>query len=288
MTQPVGMRRALIPVAQISAAQKQRSTDAVPDVLSTQQLSVCLGQKPVLHGLNLGFAKGRWTCVVGPNGAGKSTLLKALAGLIPYQGQVLLAGQDLRSMALKRRAQQIAWLGHSELGDQGSAGASLGVYDTVMLGRLPWQSWFAPPSEADRAAVTQAMMHTQVWPWRDRTLCSLSGGERQRVLLARALAVQAPVLLMDEPLSNVDAPHQADWVQRVRALTAQGTTVVSVVHELNIALTADAIVMLQAGRLVYSGEVRSAQCDAALEALFDHRIVVRPCDGQRVAVLKGL
>ena len=105
-----------------------------------------------------------------------------------------------------------------------------------MLGRLPHQAWLAAPSAADHAAVEQALRATQAWDWRGRPLSQLSGGERQRVLLARALAVQAQVLLMDEPLANLDPPHQADWLRLVREQVAAGQTVVSVLHEISLAL----------------------------------------------------
>src|SRR5690606_26015767 len=103
-------------------------------------------------------------------------------------------------------------------------------------GRMPHQAWLAPPSEADEAAVQAAMQQTHSWTWRQRRMSQLSGGERQRVLLARVLAVQAPVVLMDEPLAHLDPPHQADWLSIVRGLRNAGVTVVSVLHELNMAL----------------------------------------------------
>jgi iron complex transport system ATP-binding protein len=103
------------------------------------------------------------------------------------------------------------------------------------------------------AAVEQALRATQAWDWRARALGQLSGGERQRVLLARALAVQAHVLLMDEPLANLDPPHQADWLRVVRQLVAQGRTVVSVLHEITFALHADELVILDQGRVLHQG-----------------------------------
>ena len=116
---------------------------------------------------------------------------------------------------------------------------------------------------------------TQAWDWRSRSLGQLSGGERQRVLLARALAVQAQVLLMDEPLANLDPPHQADWLVVVRQLVAAGTTVVSVLHELSMALHADELVIMSAGRISHQGLCADAATHRALEAVFDNRIAIR-------------
>jgi iron complex transport system ATP-binding protein len=153
-----------------------------------------------------------------------------------------------------------------------------------LLGRLPHQPWLSPPSAADHAAVEQALRATQAWDWRHRALGQLSGGERQRVLLARLLAVQAQVLLMDEPLANLDPPHQADWLLLVRALVAQGKTVVSVLHEVSFALQADDMVVLAAGRLLHHGACHAQATHAALEQVVDHRIHVRHLDGMWMAL----
>ncbi len=254
---------------------------SVTSPLYTQQLQVSLGDIAVLHGIDVPFPVGQWTAVVGPNGAGKSTLLKALAGLLPFKGEVVLLGKPLHSHAPKHKAQQLAWLGQNDT----SAGEGLSVYDTVMLGRLPHQAWFASPSAADHAAVVRALQQTQAWDWRERGLDTLSGGERQRVLLARALAVQAPVLLMDEPLTSLDPPHQADWVNVVRTLTAQGTTVVSVLHELNIALAANHLLVMRNGLATHFGPSASDASARALEAVFNHRVQVHTLGESRIASL---
>ena len=142
----------------------------------------------------------------------------------------------------------------------------------------------AAPSEADRAAVEQSLRATQAWDWRERALGALSGGERQRVLLARLLAVNADVLLMDEPLANLDPPHQADWMQLVRGLVAQGKTVVSVLHEIGVALHADQMVIVAAGRVRHQGACDAAATHRALEAVFDQRIAIHPLGDQWVAL----
>jgi len=242
---------------------------------------VSLDGQEVLHGVDLSFAAGRWTSIVGPNGAGKSTLLRALAGLLPTQGSVFLFGQELLAVDRKQRAQQLSWLGQNE-----SASDDLRVWDVAMLGRMPHQDWLAAPSSQDHAAVETALKATQAWDWRERSLGQLSGGERQRVLLARAMAVQAQVMLMDEPLSNLDPPHQVDWLEQVRCLTSQNTTVISVLHEVGMALHSHDMVVMQAGRVVHQGACADATTHRAVEAVFDKRIAIHSLDGQWVAVPK--
>ena len=207
------------------------------NAIEVRNVQVRLGDVQVLHGIDLDLPRGRWISIVGPNGAGKSTLVKVLAGLLPHTGQVTLLDRLLDDWSARARARQLSWLGQNE----GSAG-DLVVLDVAMLGRLPHQDWLNPPSDQDHAAVERALRATHAWGWRSRSLSQLSGGERQRVLLARALAVEAEVLLMDEPLTNLDPPHQADWLDIVEALVAQGRTVVSVLHEIGVALQADQMV----------------------------------------------
>ncbi len=247
--------------------------------LEASGLRVRLGTAEVLHGIDVALPAGRWTSIVGPNGAGKSTLLKALAGLLPHAGEVSLCGRPLGHWSGRQRARQLAWLGQNESGSD-----DLTAYDVAMLGRLPHQPWLAAPSPADRAAVEQALRATQAWNWRERPLGQLSGGERQRVLLARALAVQARVLLMDEPLANLDPPHQADWLALVRALVAGGSTVVSVLHEISMALHADDMVVMQRGRISHHGGCGEAVTHRALEQVFDERVAVCRVAGQWVSI----
>ena len=249
------------------------------NALQTRGLNVVLGGRKVLHGVDLAVRAGRWTCVVGPNGAGKSTLLKALAGLLPFQGEVHWQGIALDAIHRRERARQLSWLGQGE-----ATSLDLRVLDVVMLGRLPHQDWLAMPGAQDHAMVEAALKATQAWDWRERSLGELSGGERQRVLLARAMAVQAQVMLMDEPLANLDPPHQVDWLEQVRCLTTQNTTVISVLHEVGMALHADDMVVMQAGRVVHQGTCADAATHRAVEAVFDKRIAIHSMDGQWVAV----
>ena len=247
--------------------------------LQTRQLCAELGGRRVLQTIDLQITAGRWTCVVGPNGAGKSSLLKALAGLLPHSGQVLWQGQPLASLTRQQRSLQLSWLGQGE-----SSTLDLRVWDVAMLGRLPHQSWLGAPSAQDAHMVEAALRATQAWDWRERTLGELSGGERQRVLLARAMAGNAPVMLMDEPLANLDPPHQVDWLEQVHCLLSQGTTVVSVLHEIGMALHADDIVVMREGQVVHHGPGRDAATHAAIEAVFDQRIRIQALDGRWVVL----
>ena len=256
------------------------------NTVAIQAINTCakLQNTPILHNISARFEVGRWTSVVGPNGAGKSTLLKVLAGvLLPVQdgGRVELFGQALSEIAPRIRAKKLAWLGQNE-----ASADDLTVFDVAMLGRLPHQAWLAAPSGADIAAVEQALRSTQAWEWRGRALGQLSGGERQRVLLARALAVQADVLLMDEPMANLDPPHQSDWLALVRQLVADGKTVVSVLHETTMALQADDMLIMSAGKVTHFGATADAATHRALEYVFENRIVIKNIENMLVSLPK--
>ena len=248
-------------------------------MLSVNQLSLSFGGDSLFQAISFQVNPGDRIGLVGRNGAGKSTLLKALAGLLPTAGHVELLGQPLHSLPARTRALQLAWLGQNE-----TTADDLKVWDVAMLGRLPHHSWLGASSPEDHAVVEQALRATHAWEWRERALGLLSAGERQRVLLARALAVKAPVLLMDEPLANLDPPHQADWLQLVLALVAQGCTVVSVLHEISMALHADTTVVMAQGRITHHGSCADEQTQRAVEQVFDHRLAVHALAGQWVTI----
>jgi iron complex transport system ATP-binding protein len=247
--------------------------------LACTGLRVALGDRLVLRDIALELPAGRWTAIAGPNGAGKTTLLKALAQLLPSSGKVALLGKPAADWNARARAQSIAWLGQGESGAE-----DLLAQDVVMLGRLPHQDWLGVASAEDHAAVESAMEETQSVDWRDRPLGSLSGGERQRVLLARALAVQAPILLMDEPLSHLDPPHQADWLAIVRRHVARGGTAVSVLHEIGMALQADDLLLLRDGQVAHHGATADTATHRAIEDVFDQRLQVHAVAGRWVAL----
>ena len=230
----------------------------VMPTLQAVGLQVNLGGRPVVQGLHTTLGTG-WTAIVGPNGAGKSTLLRALAGLQPLSaGQVLLGGQPLQRLRPAQRAQQVAWLAQ-----QAEPSGELTVQETVALGRIAHLGLLGTPGPADQAAVAHAMALTECQAWAQRRLHALSGGERQRVLLARALATEAPVLLLDEPTTHLDAPHQVALARLFRQL-ASTHCVLTVLHDLPIAVHADQLLVLAGGELRAQGPASSAAVQAAL------------------------
>jgi len=238
----------------------------VSAVLQALDLSLALGRRRVLHGITLDLWPG-WTAIVGPNGAGKSTLLRALAGLLPPDGgEVRLQGRPLAQWPAAERARQIAWLAQ-----QGAPSGDLTVRELVALGRLPHLGLFGTPGPTDEACIDQAMQDTGCAAWAERRLGQLSGGERQRCLLARALAVQAPALLLDEPTTHLDPPQQVAVVRLLRRVGQQGT-VLSVLHDLPLALQADRLVVLRDGRLVVTGAHDDRAVHAALAEVFEQAL----------------
>ncbi len=247
--------------------------------LSASRLSIRLGSTQALAGVSVAVQAG-WTAIVGPNGAGKSTLLRALAGLQkPDAGEVLLHGRPLAQWPVRERAMQIAWLAQ-----QGEAGGELTVREVVHLGRLPRLGLFTAATATDEARVDQAMTEAECLPWQYRRLHELSGGERQRVLLARALAVDAPLLLLDEPTTHLDPPHQVALVRLVQRQVRAGATVVSVLHDLSLALLADRLIVMDRGSIVAEGSRNDPALHAALVHVFAGAIRIVALESRWVAV----
>jgi iron complex transport system ATP-binding protein len=248
----------------LDAEPGQDTALALPPPLRAQGLRLVRGGRAVVDAVSLSLAAGEWDAVVGPNGAGKSSLLAALAGLLPPQaGTVWLHGQPLPDWPARERATQLAWLAQ-----QGESTGDLAAQDVVALGRLPQQGLFGLPTEEDRQAVQAAMHETECAAFAHRRLGELSGGERQRVLLARALAVGAPVMLLDEPTTHLDAPHQRALAQSLRRRARAGAAVLTVLHDLTLALAADRLLVMQAGRLQADGPAADPAVRQALVRVF--------------------
>ncbi len=233
-------------------------------VLEAEGLCVELGARAVLERVDLRLAAGVWTAIVGPNGAGKSTLLATLAGLrAPASGTLRLHGRPLAAWPPRERAMRLAWLGQ-----HGEAEGDLAARDVVALGRLPRLGLLGSPDATDDAIVDAAMRETECEAFAGRRLDALSGGERQRVLIARALAVEAGVLLLDEPTTHLDAPHQRALLRSLRARAARGAAIATVLHDLGLAMAADRLLVLVAGRVAAEGPPADGAVRSALVAAF--------------------
>ncbi len=241
-----------------------------PPALQATGLGLNLGGRRVVNAVSATLRPGQWVALIGPNGAGKSSLLQLLAGLrAPTTGSVRLQGRELAHWPAAERARALAWLAQ-----QGEAKTEMAARDVVRLGRLPHHGLFGTPGPADEAAVDAAMAATECTAFARRRLSELSGGERQRVLLARALAVQAPVLLLDEPTTHLDAPHQRALLRCVAERRAQGAAVAVVLHDLTLALAADRVWLMDQGRLVADTTPDDPALHAALGSVFQHAVAI--------------
>jgi iron complex transport system ATP-binding protein len=245
--------------------------DTAP-LLEGRGLVCTLGGRRVVDGVSLALQAGQWVALVGLNGAGKSSLLQLMAGLRPVEaGKLLLQGRPLAAWPPRERATRLAWLAQQ---GEGEGEAELPARSLVELGRLPRHGLLGAPDAADAAAVVQAMAETETTAFAARRLSELSGGERQRVLVARALAVEAGVLLLDEPVAHLDAPHQLALLRGLRQRARDGAAVAVVLHDLNLALAADRVLVMDRGRLVADGAPADAALQAALVAVFGHAFTV--------------
>jgi iron complex transport system ATP-binding protein len=236
--------------------------------LRGDNLSARLSGRIILDGIDIVVRPGEVLGLLGPNGAGKSTLLKALAGLIPCTGTLTLDGQPLAPLSPERRARAIAYLPQGTQAQWPMPAAAL-----VALGRHPHRGRFARLDETDRAAIRRAMVEADVLDLADRPLSTLSGGERARVLLARALAVEAPVLLADEPVAHLDPGHQLAVLDLLRRRAGRGDAVVVVLHDLSLAArSCDRVCLLDHGRRVAEGSPDMVLDDPALERVYGIRV----------------
>ncbi|MFD0905193.1 ABC transporter ATP-binding protein [Actinomadura sediminis] len=241
-------------------------------------LGVELGGRPVLTEVSLDVPAGSWTAVIGPNGAGKSTLLRAVLGLLPAEGEVRVAGEDLRGLKPRRRARVVAYAPQAP-----NLPVGMTVFDYTLLGRSPYIPHLGRESARDRAVVGEVLDRLDLTSLAGRALDHLSGGERQRVVLARALAQQTSVLLLDEPTSALDIGHQQQVMELIdRLRLSDGLTVVTTIHDLTLAgQYADALVLLSGGRVAAAGTPGEVLTRDAIEEHFDARVHVAEGPGGR-------
>ena len=213
--------------------------------LHIENLHASLGGARILRSLSFDLEGAKFIGLIGPNGVGKTTLVRAIADLIPFHGDITLDGEALKDMAPRTRARKLAYLA------QGAESHwPLAVERLVALGRLPHLEPFRAPGAEDEAAIARAMILADVEALRTRDVLSLSGGERARVLLARALAVEAPLLLVDEPVAALDPYHQIGVMNGLVSYARAGRMVIAILHDLSLAARyCDELVLLNDGKV---------------------------------------
>lgn len=247
-------------------------------MIELRGLSVELGGAPVLAGIDLEVTAGTWTSVIGPNGSGKTTLLRAVAELLPFSGEVLLDGVSTGSIARRDLAKLVAYVPQDPV-----VPTEMLVKDYVLLGRTPYIPYLAAESRHDRAVAASVLEETGLELFGNRGLGTLSGGEQQRAIVARALAQEAPVLLLDEPTTGMDIGYQQQILELVDSLRAhRGLTVLSAIHDLTLAgQFSDRLLLIDSGRTCAVGPPEQVLTE---ELILKHygtpvRVVHGPAEG---------
>lgn len=219
-------------------------------MITLEHIGVSYGSRRILDDLNLDFSDGCITAVMGPNGCGKTTLLRCIGGLLkPTSGHVLVDGRQVNEYAPRELAQRLAFVRQHAQTD-----FDFSAFEIVLMGRNPYQRRLQNESQADWDIVEQCMKQTGTWHLRFSIPSQMSGGELQRVMIARALAQQTPLLLMDEPVSNLDIAHQLEVMRLLHAATDK--TILIVIHDLNLALQfCDRLLLLHNGKALYHGPI---------------------------------
>jgi len=246
----------------------------VSGLLEAREITCGYRGRPVLTDLCLRVERGEVLALIGPNGAGKTTLLRTLGRLLrPSAGAVALDGVDLWQLAPRVVARRLALAPQLPGGNW-----PLTVEQTVGLGRAPHRGWLLPWSAEDREAVQRAMRRMDVDRFRDRSMHELSGGEQRRVILARALAQAADILLLDEPTAHLDLKYQLEILQLARGMAHDdGRAVVITLHDLNqAAMCADRIALLAGGQLQLAGAPAEVLTPARIEHAYGVPVVVTP------------
>jgi iron complex transport system ATP-binding protein len=244
--------------------------------VEVKELSVTLGRAPIIRELSATVERGEWVGLIGPNGAGKTTTLRALAGLVSFAGQVMLDGFNVSTSSGREIARRVALVPQNP-----QTPPELTVAEYVLLGRTPHIGYLASETRTDRLAAERAIARLALRPFAERTLGSLSGGELQRAVLARALAQEAPILLLDEPTSALDLGRQQQALELVDALRRDDElTVIAAMHDLSLAgQYADRLLMLDRGQLVAQGRSQEVLSEERIASYYSASVEIVHRDG---------
>ncbi|AGB32115.1 ABC transporter-related protein [Natrinema pellirubrum DSM 15624] len=250
-----------------------READLEPASISIANCSLSFGDLEVLEDISLTIEPGEFVGFVGPNGAGKTTLLRLISGALePDSGSIEVDGTDVHGLSSRASSRLV-----SVVPQDTTLSFSFPVRDVVEMGRHPHRSRFSSATPDDRAAVERALERTRTAELADRPIDEVSGGQRQRVVLARAIAQETPVMLLDEPTASLDVNHQVETLELVRELVEGGRTVVAAIHDLELAARyCDRLVLLADGQVAADGPPSSVLTREALADSFDANAVVTP------------
>jgi cobalamin transport system ATP-binding protein len=244
-------------------------------------VTVELGGRPVVDSVNAVVEQSEWVALIGPNGAGKTTLLRAIARLVPFRGEIALGGRPSSDLARSELARLVA-----VVPQEPSTPPWMTVAEYVLLGRTPHLGPLAKEGARDRDAAARALARLDLLPFLERRLGTLSGGEKQRVVVARALAQEASIVLLDEPTAALDIGHQQQALDLLDGLRVEsGLTLVAAMHDLTLAAQyAERMLLLNAGRVVADGTPVDVLTEAAIEQHYGAAIDVVPV-GDRIAIV---
>jgi iron complex transport system ATP-binding protein len=250
--------------------------------LAFDRVSVTLGGARVVDRFSAQVGDGEWVALIGPNGAGKTTALRAVAGLVGYEGGVRVFADDARALPPRKLARRVALVPQVPL-----LPADLTVREYVLLGRTPYLSYLGSERRADHLAADTAIEQLDLGEFVARRLDTLSGGERQRATLARALAQDAPILMLDEPTAALDVGRQQQVLEIVDRLRAtRGLTVLSTMHDLTLAgQYADRLLLLDRGRLVAAGSAEAVLTRALITEHYGAEVDVVDSPGSGFVVV---
>jgi len=251
------------------------------NAIELTNVTVVLGGQAVVDGIDAAVARGEWVALIGPNGAGKTTLLRAIARLVPFAGSIALEGRDTKELHRAELSRLLA-----VVPQEPSTPPWMTVAEYVLLGRTPHLGTLAKEGRRDREAAMRALVRLDLLDYRERRLGTLSGGEKQRVVVARALAQEARIVLLDEPTAALDIGHQQQALELLDVLRGESElTLVAAMHDLTLAAQyADRMVLLDRGQVAADGIPRDVLTEAAIARHYGASIDVVPVGG-RIAVI---
>jgi iron complex transport system ATP-binding protein len=249
--------------------------------LSLEGVTVVLGGRAVVDGVDASISEGEWLALIGPNGAGKTTLLRAIARVVPFTGRISLGGRAITELRRAEVSRLVA-----VVPQEPSTPPWMTVAEYVLLGRTPHLGPLAREGLRDREAAARSLARLDLLPFAERRLGTLSGGEKQRVVVARALAQESPIVLLDEPTAALDIGHQQQALDLLDTLRAEsGLTLVAAMHDLTMAAHyADRVLLLDDGRVAADGPPGEVLTEPVIARHYDASVRIVNLDG-RIAVV---